>query len=70
METHVRNPIWEESVIRPGDAPLRADAQRNRTRILAAAESVSSEQGAAGTTEDVARRAQVAAYNSVVEERG
>jgi AcrR family transcriptional regulator len=47
-------------VTRSGDAPQRADAQRNRTRILAAAEAVFSEHGAAGTTEDVARRAQVA----------
>src|SRR4051794_39643153 len=39
---------------------MRADAQRNRARILAAAEEVFAEQGAAGSTEEVARRAGVA----------
>lgn len=38
---------------------MRNDAQRNRARILAAAEAVFGEQGAAGSTEEVARRAGV-----------
>ena len=45
----------------PGSAPaLRADARRNRARILAAAEEVFTEQGASASTEEVARRAGVA----------
>ncbi|MFC7532674.1 TetR/AcrR family transcriptional regulator [Actinoplanes sp. GCM10030250] len=40
--------------------PLRADAQRNRARILDAAESVFAELGPRGSTEEVARRAGVA----------
>jgi AcrR family transcriptional regulator len=40
--------------------PLRADALRNRARILEAAEAVFSEQGTAGSTEEVASRAGVA----------
>jgi AcrR family transcriptional regulator len=39
---------------------MRADAQRNRARILGAAEEVFAEQGAAASTEEVARRAGVA----------
>lgn len=39
--------------------PLRADAQRNRERILAAAEDVFLEQGAGASLEDVAKRAGV-----------
>jgi AcrR family transcriptional regulator len=39
---------------------LRADAARNRARILAAADEVFAEQGAAASTEEVARRAGVA----------
>ena len=38
---------------------MRHDALRNRERILAAAEEVFGEQGAAGSTEEVARRAGV-----------
>lgn len=38
---------------------MRADARRNRERVLEAAESVFAEQGAAGSTEEVARRAGV-----------
>ncbi|WP_024806563.1 TetR/AcrR family transcriptional regulator [Nocardia sp. BMG51109] len=38
---------------------MRHDARQNRERILAAAESVFGEQGAAGSTEEVARRAEV-----------
>ena len=41
------------------DLPLRADAQRNRERLLAAAEEVFLERGAASSMEDVARRAGV-----------
>ena len=44
----------------PGAKPLRADALRNSARILAAAEAVFAEQGAAASTEEVARRAGVA----------
>jgi AcrR family transcriptional regulator len=45
----------------PGTVPaLRADARRNRARILAAAEEVFTEQGASASTEEVARRAGVA----------
>ncbi|MGW4461494.1 TetR/AcrR family transcriptional regulator [Micromonospora sp. NPDC004704] len=40
--------------------PLRADARRNRTRILDAAEAVFSEQGTTASTEEVASRAGVA----------
>lgn len=41
-------------------APLRADAQRNRARILDAAEAVFAEFGTRASTEEVARRAGVA----------
>jgi AcrR family transcriptional regulator len=44
----------------PGAPALRADARRNRARILAAAEQVFSEQGSSASTEEVARRAGVA----------
>ncbi|MFG1604497.1 TetR/AcrR family transcriptional regulator [Actinoplanes sp. NPDC049265] len=40
--------------------PLRADAQRNRAKILAAAEQVFAEGGPDASTEEVARRAGVA----------
>ncbi|GAB3860737.1 TetR family transcriptional regulator [Micromonospora andamanensis] len=40
--------------------PLRADARRNRERVLAAAEEVFAEGGPAASTEEVARRAGVA----------
>jgi len=43
-----------------GTKRLRADARRNRARILAAAEEVFSEQGASASTEEVASRAGVA----------
>lgn len=41
------------------DTPLRADAQRNRERLLAAAEAVFLERGAEASMEDVAKRAGV-----------
>ncbi len=41
-------------------AELRADARRNRTRILAAAAEVFAEHGASASTEEIARRAGVA----------
>jgi Transcriptional regulator len=41
------------------DPPLRADAQLNRERILAAAEDVFRERGAGASLDDVARRAGV-----------
>lgn len=42
------------------DPPLRADARRNRARILAAAVEVFDEHGTSASTEEVARRAGVA----------
>ena len=44
----------------PTKQTLRADAQRNRVRILDAAESVFAERGASASTEEVASRAGVA----------
>lgn len=44
----------------PPERPLRADAQRNRTRILRAAEEVFAERGAATSTDEVAARAGLA----------
>jgi AcrR family transcriptional regulator len=44
----------------PAGRPPRADSVRNRARILAAAERVFAEQGAAGSTEEVAALAGVA----------
>ncbi len=42
------------------ESPLRADARRNRARILAAATEVFEEHGTSASTEEVARRAGVA----------
>ncbi|MDQ1454891.1 MAG: hypothetical protein QOH28_511, partial [Actinomycetota bacterium] len=42
-----------------GDAPRRADARRNRERVLAAAEAVFAESGVKAPVEEVARRAGV-----------
>ena len=42
------------------DRPLRADARRNRARILAVAEEVFAEKGPSASTEEVAERAGVA----------
>jgi len=47
-------------VSREGGEIVRADAARNRARILAAAEEVFAEQGASASTEEVASRAGVA----------
>lgn len=41
------------------EAPLRADAQRNREKILVAAEQIFLERGAAVSLDDVAKRAEV-----------
>ncbi|GGM08815.1 TetR/AcrR family transcriptional regulator [Dactylosporangium sucinum] len=41
------------------EKPLRADARRNRARVLAAAEDVFAEHGVGASTEEVARRAGV-----------
>jgi AcrR family transcriptional regulator len=43
----------------PSPRPLRADARRNRARVLAAAEDVFAEQGTGASTEEIARRAGV-----------
>lgn len=43
-----------------GGRPVRADARRNRMRILEAAETVFAERGASASTEAVAQRAEVA----------
>jgi len=43
----------------PAERTMRLDAKANRERILAAAETVFGERGAAGSTEEVARMAQV-----------
>jgi AcrR family transcriptional regulator len=43
------------------DRPTRADALRNRAKVLAAAEVVFAEQGTSASTEEVARRAGVGA---------
>jgi AcrR family transcriptional regulator len=43
----------------PVERPLRADARRNRARVLAAAEEVFGAQGTGASTEEIARRAGV-----------
>lgn len=43
----------------PSGRPLRADAQRNRAKVLAAAEEVFAVQGTSASTEEVARKAGV-----------
>lgn len=42
-----------------GEAPLRADAARNRERILEAAEALLTEKGAAASFDEIAKRAKV-----------
>ena len=51
LETHTAPP--------PADGPRRADARRNRERVLAAAEEVFAESGLKAPVEEVARRAGV-----------
>jgi len=46
-------------LLAPGERPLRADARRNREKVLAAARAVFSEQGRDAQMDDVARRAGV-----------
>jgi len=46
-------------LVAPGDRPLRADARRNREKVLAAARAVFSEHGRDAQIDDVARRAGV-----------
>src|SRR5687768_11863989 len=43
----------------PGARPLRADARRNRERVIKAARAVFAEQGRDAQVDDVARRAKV-----------
>ena len=57
MTPRIPQPPASEGV---GGATLRADAQRNRARILAAAEEVFATRGTSASTEEVARRAGVA----------
>ncbi len=49
----------ERASLEPGDGPRRADARRNRERVLAAAEAVFAESGVKAPVEEVARRAGV-----------
>ena len=51
--TTAPSPRW------PGPAPLRADARRNRERILKAARAVFADQGIDAQIDDVAKRAKV-----------
>lgn len=53
------NPPVAVPAISPDDAPLRADAARNRERILEAAEQVFRERGADASLEEIAKRAKV-----------
>lgn len=46
-------------VRQPSEGPLRADAKRNRERLLVAAEAVFLERGADASLDDVAKRAKV-----------
>ena len=46
-------------LVAPGDRPLRADARRNREKVLVAARAVFSEHGRDAQIDDVARRAGV-----------
>ena len=46
-------------LVAPGDRPLRADARRNREKVLTAAREVFSEHGRDAQMDDVARRAGV-----------
>ncbi len=55
-----RTPLAAGQSAAPASQGLRADARRNRARILDAAEAVFAEKGASASTEEVARRAGVA----------
>jgi AcrR family transcriptional regulator len=46
-------------LVAPGERPLRADARRNREKVLAAARAAFSEEGREAQMDDVARRAGV-----------
>jgi AcrR family transcriptional regulator len=52
-------PDADDSQVAPPDRPLRADAERNRRRILQAAREVFTEQGLSATMDEVAARAEV-----------
>jgi AcrR family transcriptional regulator len=55
--THARHPDVDPARDDGGTRPLRADARRNRARLLDAATIVFAESGTAASLEDVARRA-------------
>ena len=50
----------DSAAARPADRPLRADARRNRARILAAAEAAFAAKGPSASTEEIAQGAEVA----------
>ena len=52
-------PVPGAGVPAGGGRPLRADARRNRARVLEAAEEVFAAEGASASTEEIARRAGV-----------
>ncbi|GII62408.1 putative transcriptional regulatory protein TetR [Sphaerisporangium krabiense] len=58
--TSSESPTSPPSPLSPPSPPLRADARRNRARILESAAAVFAEKGASATTEEVAVRAGVA----------
>jgi AcrR family transcriptional regulator len=49
----------QDQVMEPADAPTRADARRNRTAILEAAEAAFADEGLGVPVDDIARRAGV-----------
>ena len=53
------NPAPERSTSAAGRGGLRADAERNRERVLSAAREVFAEQGLDASTNEIARRAGV-----------
>jgi AcrR family transcriptional regulator len=55
----VKTPDVQREATVPAERPLRADARRNRARVLAAAEEVFAARGPGASTEDVARAAGV-----------
>jgi AcrR family transcriptional regulator len=60
LSTAMTGPVTMTPASTSGASALRADARRNRARILAAAGDVFAEHGASASTEQVARRAGVA----------